>query len=90
MDLLTGGPINASPGIGSKGQECVKSVFGTVIWMTGTHRLYAPNNDGDLLRRLRVVFPPFNTVHDSASYRRRRTPVSFAETASSGRQGFRF
>ena len=90
VDPVTNHPVNASPGIGSTGQEVVKSVFGTVMWMTTTHRAYVPSQDGELIRRLRVVFPPWNPVHDAKSHSRRGLPTSFAESSNGGgRRGFR-
>ena len=79
VDKSTGRPVNASPGVGSAGQEVVKSPFGTILWMTTTHRLYSPNGGAELLDRLRCVFPQYNTVHDALPFHGGRLPHQFQQ-----------
>ena len=56
-------------GVGSIGQEVVKSTYGTFHWMSGaTKRIYVPNGSEVLLRRLQAVFAPLDPVPDSAAF----------------------
>ena len=68
-EMPSGEPINASaksPG----GQEVVTSTYGTIMLMVSTSRLYLPNHDETLTRRLRAVFPPLNLATDSKGFTR--------------------
>ena len=71
-------PINGSVGVGSAGQEVVKCVYGTVLWMTGdTKRVYISSGGEEFLSRLRCVFAPMGALHQAAQLQGAHLPLQF-------------
>jgi len=85
---------NSQAGIGATGQHVVYAGpdAGTVLWMQRTGRLYTPNGNMDLLRRLRRRFPPFcATVTGAAAFQGRwpaTSPSSTSPATAAGRFDF--
>ena len=53
---------NASAGLNCPGQIVVMSFFGTMHYYVSTCRISSPNPDPELMKRLRVILPPFQPV----------------------------
>ena len=62
--------VNAAAGIGTSGQEVVRSSIGTIIWMKKDKRISCPNGTPELFQRLAWGFPAFNPVADLANFHR--------------------
>ena len=70
--------INSFAGVGSSGQEVVRTPYGTLIWMTRDCRIYSPNGQPELLRLISAGFPAWSPAADMAGHQRRRMPQQVA------------
>jgi hypothetical protein len=64
-DEETQQPSNATSFSGSECQEVIKSKFGTILWMTTTHRVYNTSGGEAMTSRLQKVLQAFNPVNDA-------------------------
>ena len=70
--------VNATAGVGTAGQEVVRTSMGTIIWMKRDKRLSSPNGSPALDAKLALVFPPFNPVVDMVGFHKARLPKQVA------------
>ena len=71
--------VNASAGVGTPGQEVVRTPLGTLIWMRRDRRIATPGGGADLMGRLSLGFPAYNVVEDMKGFHRGRIPKQLAE-----------
>ncbi|CAK0820532.1 unnamed protein product [Prorocentrum cordatum] len=73
------GSANSSAGVGTPGQEVVRTPLGTVIGMCRDKRIYTPSGGPGLTARLALRFPIYNPVVDMAGFHCGRMPKQVAE-----------
>ena len=80
--------INSFAGVGSSGQEVVRTPYGTLIWMTRDCRIYSPNGQPELLRPISAGFPAWSPAADMAGHQRRRMPQQVASALAASPMPF--